>query len=587
MKKFALMGTVLLLLAGGLTAASDDAPASQIRFEDIAEEAGVRHLHHTRKFKGEHSDVLGMFTAGGAASAVADYDNDGLEDIFVTDSEEGYKNRLFRNEGNLTFSDQTEKAGVAGGNDSESVVADALFFDYDNDGWQDLLVVRFGTPLLYHNQGDGTFRDVTADCGIDEFGNSLTAIAFDYNRDGLLDLLFGHYFPPANLLDLPTTKVLPDNLDNAHNGGGQDLWRNEGGGRFVNVTEEAGIDNHTGWTLDVGHGDFNNDGHQDFYVAGDYGTDRVYFNNGDGTFRDTTESSIGFDTKKGMNAEVADYNNDGFMDVYVTNITDEYMKECNMLWHNNGDETFTDLSKETGTCDTLWGWGAKFADFDNDGWQDLFAVNGLRSASDENYIPVLVEMIITPGIDFSDLTVWPDIGDMTWSGYQKSKLFKNLGMMNVFKEISGEAGADNDLDGRGVAIADFDMDGLIDIYQTNADQPAILYRNRTTQPGNWLSMHLIGTESNRNAIGARVTLKAGGLTQIREVAGGNGYSAQSSHRLHFGLGETTEIDEIVIQWPSGKTEKVDLPLNQLSYVKEGTGRVGRVEGPAQILAQVE
>ncbi len=565
------------LLAGGLAwatafplGAADEGPPP-LRFEEIGSAAGVRHTHSTRLFKGPHSDVLGMFTSGGAASAVADFDNDGFEDLFVTNSGEGTPNRLFRNNGDGTFSDVTERAGVAGGNDPLSVVADALFFDYDNDGWQDLVVVRFGTPLLYRNLGDGRFEDVTAGCGMTKFGNSLSVIAFDYNRDGLLDLLLGNYFPPVNLIELPTRKVLPHDLDNAKNGGGLTLWKNVGGGRFVDATEEAGLTANSGWTLDVGHGDFDNDGDPDFYVAGDYGTDHVYFNNGDGTFRDLTATAIGYDTKKGMNAEVADYNNDGLLDVYVTNITDEYMKECNMLWHNNGDGTFTDLSKETGTCDTLWGWGAKFADFDNDGWLDLFAVNGLRSRSDQNYIPVLVEMIIRPGVDFSDVASWPAIGDMSWSGYQKSKLFHNLGHLQVFKEVSAEAGVDNDLDGRGVAIADFDRDGLLDIYQTNADQPALLYRNVSPKPGNWVLLHLEAAGGNRNAVGARLTLKAGGATQIREVVGGNGYSAQSSYRVHFGLGGAERIESLEVRWPNGSVEKVEVPLNRFSYVRQGRG----------------
>jgi hypothetical protein len=271
-----------------------------------------------------------------------------------------------------------------------------------------------------------------------------------------------------------------------------------------------------------------------------------------------------------MNAEIADYNNDGRLDIYVTNITDEYMKECNMLWHNNGDGTFTDVSKETGTCDTLWGWGAKFADFDNDGWQDLFAVDGLRSAGEENYIPVLVNMITTPGIDFTDVNNWPDIGNMSWSGFQKKKLFRNLGTQ-TFKEIAAEAGVDNTLDGRGVAIADFDNDGRLDIYQTNADQPALLYRNATDGVGQWIQLKLIGAKSNRDAVGARITLKLGQQTLIREVSGANGYSGQSSARVHFGLGVVTKIDSLEIRWPSGAVEKVAVPLNQIVYIQEGKG----------------
>jgi hypothetical protein len=367
--------------------------AAAIRYQEIGEKAGVRVPHHTRVFHGPYADVLGMFTAGGAAVAVGDYDGDGFDDIFVTDSDSGKPNHLYHNNGNLTFTDVAAKAGVAEGNDPRSIVADALWFDYDNDGRQDLLVARFGTPILYHNEGNGTFKDVSKSSGLNKFGNTIAVIAFDYDNDGYLDLMFGNYFKPVNLLDGKDDHVLPNDLDNAINGGGVTLWRNTGHGSFVEVTDKAGFGKHTGWTLDIGHGDFNNDGLQDVYLACDYGTDRIFFNNGDGTFRDATEKSIGFDTRKGMNVDIADYDNDGWLDIYVTNITDEYMKECNMLWHNNHDGTFTDVSKETNTCATLWGWAAKFGDFDNDGWPDLFVVNGLRSGSKENYIPVLLELI--------------------------------------------------------------------------------------------------------------------------------------------------------------------------------------------------
>ena len=547
----------------------------QIRFEEIGEKAGVRHLHHTRKFSGKNGDVLGMFTSGGSSVAVGDYDNDGYDDLFVTDSDNGQPNKLYHNNGNGTFTDVTDKAGVAAGNDRLSIVSDAVWFDYDNDGWEDLLVARFGTPLLYHNEHNGTFRDVTKQSGLNKFGNTIAAIAFDYDNDGKLDLLFGNYFQPQNLLDLKDPKVLPNDLDHAVNGGGVTLWRGHGDGTFSEVTEKAGLATHHGWTLDVGHGDFNNDGWQDLYLASDYGPDWLYINNGDGTFRDVTEKAIGFDTKKGMNAEIADYDNDGWLDIYVTNITDEYMKECNMLWHNNGDwngadGTFTDLSKETGTCDTLWGWSAKFADFDNDGWLDLMAVDGLRSAGKENYIPALLPMITTPGIDFRDVNSWPAIGNMTWSGFQKKKLFRNLNGA-AFKEMAAAAGVDNDLDGRGLGVLDMDNDGRLDFYQVNADQPSLLYHNITAPVGNWIELRLVGTKSNRDAIGARIALRAGGKSWIREVNGGNGYAGQSTKTVHFGLGALDRIDSVEIRWPSGLKQTVTVTVGRISTIEEGKG----------------
>ena len=543
--------------------------AAKIRYQDITDKARVKVRHHTRVYSGPYADVLRMFTSGGAAAAVGDYDNDGFEDIFVTDSDAGKRNFLFHNNHDGTFSEVAEQAGVAGGNDPQSIVADALWFDYDNDGRQDLLVARFGTPLLYHNEGNGKFKDVTATSGFNKFGNTIAAIAFDYDNDGLLDVMFGNYFKPVSLIDLKTFSVLPNDLDNAVNGGGVTLWKNLGNGRFVETTEKAGFGKHSGWTLDLGHADLNNDGLQDIYMACDYGTDRLFFNNGDGTFKEVTEKSIGFDTRKGMNVDIGDYDNDGWLDIYVTNITDEYMKECNMLWHNNHDGTFTDVSKETNTCATLWGWSAKFGDFDNDGWLDLFVVNGLRSGSKDNYIPVLLPMITTPGIDFTDVRNWPKIGEMTWSGYQKKKMFHNLAGQ-AFKEISAEAGVDNDRDGRGIGMADFFNDGKLSLYQANADQDSIFYRNVSEGVGNWVEFKLTGTKSNRDAIGARIRITAGGLTQIREIDGGNGYAGQSMKRAHFGIGTAARIDAVEIRWPSGTVQKLaPPPVNQIVKVTEG------------------
>jgi enediyne biosynthesis protein E4 len=561
---------LLVALALPVAVWAVDGIEARIKFTEIAAKAGIQTMHHTRHFNGKTADVLRMFTSGGSSAAVGDYDGDGFDDLYVTDSDNGKPNHLFHNNGNMTFT-EVPAAGVSKGNDPDTIVADALWFDYDNDGREDLLVARFGTPILYHNEGNGKFKDVSAGSGLNKFGNTIAVVAFDYDNDGQLDLMFGNYFKPVNLLTSGDPHVLPNDLDNAVNGGGVTLWHNTGNGHFVETTDKAGFGKHTGWTLDIGTGDFNNDGLPDVYLACDYGTDRIFFNNGNGTFTDATEKSIGFDTRKGMNVDVADYDNDGWLDIYVTNITDEYMKECNMLWHNNHDGTFTDVSRETNTCETLWGWSAKFGDFDNDGWPDLFVVNGLRSASKENYIPVLVDLITKPGVDFTDARLWPNIGNMSWSGYQKKKMFRNLGGQ-AFKEISGEAGVDNDKDGRGIAMADFDNDGKLDLFQVNADQPALFYRGATEGGGNWVQFKLTGTKSNRDAIGARITLSAGGLKQIHEIDGGNGYAGQSSKRAHLGIGKAAKIDSVEIRWPSGLVEKVDgVAVNKINNITEGKG----------------
>jgi hypothetical protein len=703
----------LLWVLSAPTAAAEP-PA--IRFEEVGEAAGARFVHSARSFGDRHkAQVLEMFTDGGAAVAVGDFDGDGHDDLFLTDSGEGKPNRLLRNlygeTGELRFADVTEQAGVAGGNDARSIVADALWLDFDDDGRLDLLVARFGTPLLYRNlgadearaetssapttsgvpagaekhaslsprgtatrsvvvgrgtEGEGgtgeppRFQEVSAPAGLTKFANTIAAIAFDYDGDGWLDLLLGNYFPPEDLLALETRHVLPNDLDNAVNGGGVSLWRNvpggseaTGGRAFVEVTEEAGLAHHTGWTLDLGHGDLDGDGDQDLYLAGDYGTDRLFLNRGPDsgsvpggitTFEDATVRALGgFDTRKGMNAELADFDRDGWLDVYVTNITDEYMKECNMLWHNQGATahgaeeaageaaaeaapdgapdgapggiTFLDVSAETGTCDTDWGWAAKFGDFDNDGWEDLFVVNGLRSAGEGNYIPLLLETIITPGIDFSDLDSYPDIGERTWSGYQKQRLFRNLGD-GTFREMAEEAGVANDLDGRGIGVGDFDRDGRLDLYQSNQRRESLLFRNVTEGAGHWIQLRLVGAGvaartaspaaspgsaqppvrkgaagatapaggsergSNRWAIGARVTVTAGGERYLREVNGGNGYAGQSTTRLHVGLGRAEAVEKVEIRWPNGRVEvletkkgKPPVPIDAVTTIEEGKGIV--------------
>ncbi len=586
--------------AGAIAEASSQPPPATPRFEEVGEKAGVRFVHSTRRFTDRPKrQVLEMFTDGGAAVAVGDFDGDGFDDLFITDSDTGKPNHLMRNNGDLTFTEVTEAAGVAAGNDSRSIVAGALWLDYDNDGRLDLYVGRFGTPILYRNEGpESRFTDVSARVGLTKFGNTIGAIAFDADNDGWLDLMLANYFPPRNLMELETTtNVLPNNLDYADNGGGVTFYRNvelpSGERGFADETEKAGLAHHTGWSLDVGHADLDNDGWQDVYVAGDYGTDRLFLNRGGGadgkvTFRDVTREAMGLDTRKGMNVDMGDYNRDGWLDIYVTNITDEYMKECNMLWHNTGgageEIAFIDLSRETGTCDTDWGWAAKFADFDNDGWEDLFAVNGLRSAGPENYIPILLNTtIIRPGVDFSDLESYPDIGEMTWSGYQKQRLFHNLG--GTFKEIGAQAGVDTDLDGRGIGVGDFDNDGLLDFYQSNARQPSLFFHGVTENAGSWVAIKLVGTESNRNGIGARVIVRAGAggepaETWLREVNGGNGYAGQSSFRLHFGLGRAQRVESVEIRWPGGRVDKLTakdgrppIPINAVSTIEEGRGVV--------------
>ncbi len=548
--------TFAMLLVSAPTHAQVPHDASGAWFEDVTHKAGILYRHHPRQFSNPYAAIMQGYARLGSAVAVADYDGDGFEDIFVTDSCSDCKNHLYHNNGDFTFTDVAEQAGVAQGNDDENASTAALWFDFNNDGRPDLLVVRFGYSVLYENLGDGKFRDVTKAAGLQHYMNAIKAIAFDYDNDGYPDLFFGSYFQPVNIFHPTTSRFFPESFETANNGGGVTVFHNNRNGTFTDVTDRVGI-HTTGWTLDLGHGDANNDGFEDLYVANDFGTDRFYLNNGNGTFSDKTASAIGFDTKKGMNVDWGDYNNDGLLDIYVTNIYDDYMKECAMLWQNMGDGTFADVSSEVGTCDTGWGWGAKFVDYDNDGWLDLYVMNGWVSAGKENYVPDIFAMVTRPNIDLSDARNWPPIGNKSLSGYQRKRLFHNV--EGEFKEEAGRHGLDSIKDGRGIAVADFDNDGRMDLFVTNADEEANLYRNVLPTGAHWVTLVLEGTKSNRFAIGAQVRLTTGGKTYLQYVNGGNGFAAQSTTRVHFGLGTATKVDSVEVRWPSGLKQTFSCP----------------------------
>ena len=523
-------------------------------FVDITDKAGVRHRHEKVVLDKKLEGIMPWMASIGACVAACDYNKSGWISLYVTSSKLGSMNKLYRNNGDGTFTDVAAQAGLADVNRNGGSI-DAVWGDYDNDGWPDLNIVRWGTNSLYHNNGDGTFTDVTAKAGVGHVGNGSCAIWFDYNDDGLLDLYVCDYFQPVNLFNLKDTRIMHEDFETARNGGPKILYRNNGDGTFTDVTKEAGVGD-TGWTLDVAHGDYNNDGEQDLFLANDFGPDKCFRNNGDGTFTDVSDTTIGWDTYKGMNAELGDYNNDGWLDFYVCNIyCKEYVKEGNRLHRNMGDGTFKDVSFEAGVFDAGWAWCGRFWDYDNDGYLDIMVANGYISANPKDeYFTKLATAVTRPDFDPIDATNWPIMGDSTFAGYEPKRVFHNEGN-ETFKEVAAELGLDNTSDGRGLAIFDYDNDGRLDVYMTCQGQDSIFWHNEIRNSNNWIEVDLEGTHCNRDAIGARITIWCGDKMQIREVNGGNGDHSQEPFRQHFGLGQAKVIDQLQIRWPNGFIEK--------------------------------
>ena len=593
-----------LLVAAGLAAASgcggaasdaraERAPAGRVvRFTEVTEEAGLRiHRHRRPVLDPQLENIMPWMTSVGAAAAAGDFDRDGRLDLYVTSSRKGEPNHLYRNLGHGRFSDVARAAGLADVNDDGGVSMDCIWADLDNDGWSDLYLVRWGTDRVFSNQRDGTFREITAERfkrpdgtpGM-PWANGNAVIALDFDLDGRLDLYVGNYFPPVNLWRLTSTRIMHDHFETARNAGPNFLFHQQRDGTFVERAAELGVDD-TGWTLAAGSADLDNDGWPDLYCANDFGPDQLFLNRGDGTFRNVTDVSIGADTKKGMNVDFGDFNGDGWLDVYVTNITTaRYLQEGNMLWRNNGPGAdgivrFMDVSPESGTFDGGWGWGGKFLDHDNDGDLDLFAVNGFISAGEGDYWYDLASWTVVDD-DPADSRHWPTIGDRSFSGHEPFRFWHNEGDEH-FRETAAEIGLASTRDGRGVVSFDYDDDGDLDLFVANQDAAAQLFRNDGgSEAGHWLVVRLEAdpaTGTNADGVHARVTAVTDGSRQIRERDGGVGYAGQSDPRLHFGLGDAEVVRLLEVRWPDGGMQYLEeVPADRLVTLRQDPGQyVGR------------
>ena len=532
-------------------------------FEDVAKKAGI-------DFELESGTVDRQFIleSNSAGVVLIDYDNDGWLDVYFVNGstpdrmdrhEKSLGNRLYHNNHNGTFTDVTEKAGVRG---NGAWGLGGCIGDVDNNGFDDIFITNYGPNVLYLNNGDGTFRDASKEAGIEGGDQWHTGCAFgDYDRDGDLDLYVSTYVdftlefarkdPRFVNPRAPAGYKLFNPGPTAYKAQPDELYENVGNGHFVDVSEKSGIRNtKPGNGFGVVWGDYNNDGYPDIYVANDLSPNHLFRNNRDKTFTDvgvTAGAALDVNGKPqaSMGVDMADYDNDGNLDIIVTNFADDHTT----LYRNDGSGGFIDVSKEAGfTMSPFLGWGIQFVDLDLDGFQDLIAVNGH----------------VHPGTDFNTRVTPLQAGYLQrWLGY------RNRGN-GTFEEIGRTLGEPftKTYGSRGLAVGDLNNDGQMDLVVTNQEAPQSVLMNKGV-PGNWSLLKLRGTRSNRSAIGARVTLRAGGVTQIREVKSGGSYLSQSDLRLHFGLGAATKIDEVSIRWPSGAVQvERDVAANRIVTLTE-------------------
>ncbi len=528
------------------------------KLEDITEKAGI----HFRHFASPVNKYIVETMSGGVI--LFDYDRDGWLDIYFTNAPtvdmvlKGQKARgaLYHNNHDGTFTDVTDKAGIG----TPCFAVGGSVGDYNNDGWPDLYITCLGGNVLYRNNGDGTFTDVTAQAGVAD-GRWSTGAAFgDYDGDGFVDLMVTNYVD-IRLNDLPgAANCKYQGIDmqcgpRGLKGAGDSLFHNNGDGTFTDVSKSAGVDDpHGYYGMAVIWADFNNTGRPDIYVANDSTPNFFYRNDGNGKFTEiglesgTAVSEDGSE-QGSMGIAIGDYLHTGRPSLYVTNFTNEY----DDLFRNDGNWNFTDASYESGVAlpSLPWvKWGTAFVDVDNDGWLDLIVVSGHIS---------------------------PQMGTLpSGGGYRQLKLLQLNQTDGSFCDASDQAGPalQEKRVSRGLAVGDLFNNGTVDIVVEDLDGSPMILKNHGVPGRHWVSFELAGTKSNRLAIGARVKIVAGGMTQTDEVHSGGSYLSQNDFRVHFGLGPATRIDSVEIRWPSGKTETLThLAADRFYTVFEGAGIV--------------
>jgi enediyne biosynthesis protein E4 len=498
----------------------------------------------------------------GPGCGFIDYDNDGWMDIYLVNSgrcdfytpSQPLRNALYHNNRDGTFTDVTEKAGVAGNAYGMGVAVG----DYDGDGLPDMYVTQYSRSILYHNNGDGTFTDVTAKAGLAAPGWGTSAVWFDYDNDGRLDLFVCRF---ANF-DKSKNKFCGNSVTgqrwyckpNVYDPLPCWLFHNNGDGTFKDVSKESGIAGSAAKAWGVVAADVNNDGWMDLFVGNDTIPNFLFMNRGKGRFEENgLLAGVGYNAfglaRSGMGVDAADYDQDGWIDLFVDNVDHEMYS----MYHNNKDESFTDVAIPTGIgaiTRLMSGWGLKFFDYDNDGEMDLIICNG-----------------------HPDLTVESRAQDVKYN--EPLLLFRNTGM--GFQNVSAESGPvfSKAFAARGLALGDFDNDGSVDVLVGVNNGPPILLRNNAAKENHWLGVRLIGKKSNIDAVGAQVTYQAGDFRRHRAKVGGGSFLSSQDPRIVLGIGPRKKIDWLEVKWPqpSGATERImGLPLDRYITITEGDGK---------------
>lgn len=537
---------------------------------------GITFRHLPEQLDPKLKNIEPLISSMGASVSICDFDNDGWNDIYFTNSQTGSQNVLYRNLHNGQFADVAGEMGVADVNQAGTGSSmGSVWGDFNNDGFEDLLLYKWGRPELFENEGGKKFVRVTDGSGLPAWMNANSAIWFDFDNDGLLDIFLGGYFSEKlDLQHLQTTAIMPESFRYANNGGRNYLLKNMGNGKFKDVTEAYGLTS-TKWTLAAGAADFTGDGYPELMIANDYNVDEFYINIDGKKFEEKgRQTGIGFIPKSGMNASFGDIDNTGAFGIYTTNITEKgILIQGNNFWKPRTDRLhdlkFMDLAPLAGIENAGWSYCAQFGDLNNDGYMDLYVANGFISAdSGTSYWYDYSKVTVGNSNIIGNANNWPSMGGKSQSGYQQNKIWLNTGK-GLFRDASDQISASHVADSRAVALADLWNRGVLDIVVANQNNIPFIYKNETTNKDHWIDFDLHGTVSNASAIGARVELSWNGMKQVQVITGGIGFSSQNQHRIHFGIGKSTHIDNAFILWPSGQMSEINHPdIDKLYSIQE-------------------